>query len=175
MVIPIRKHGNVNNYINIKHTQMNILKKSILTITLSFLFGLNITAQNKQDKIQYAIELANEEYKNLIRFNMNFSEGETSKFWTVLNEYLNDKNKVLAKEVTLFTKDYNKMNNEEAEDFMEEMFKYEKKSNRIKTKYFGKIRKILPAKKFLRFVQIDNYIETARNFKISSQMPLVRG
>ena len=149
--------------------------KSLLIIAIISLTSFTSKAQNKQDQIRYAIELADEEYKDIIRFNMKFTETETSAFWPLMDGYLKDRDEVFAKEVNLYMTDYSKMTNEKAEVFIKKILKSEGKMKRIKDSHFNKISKVLPAKKFLRFMQVDNFVEAARNFKLSSQMPLIKG
>ncbi|OSY87437.1 hypothetical protein WH52_11210 [Tenacibaculum holothuriorum] len=148
--------------------------KTIFTIIIIAFISIKTTAQNKQDKIRYAIEMADKEYKDIIRYNMNFTESETNAFWPILNEYLTKKDEVFAKEVNIFLTDYSKLSARGAENILKRMNKSEKELRALKNKYFKKIKKHLPIKKYLRFLQIDHYIEVARDFKLSSQMPLVR-
>lgn len=138
------------------------------------LFPFNSNAQNKQEKIRYAIEKATEEYKDIVRLNMHFTTAETNSFWPVLNQYLLQKEEIFAKEVNLFLTDSRKLNEKGAANFIKRMQQSEKDLNRLKNKYFKRIQKKLPPKKFLRFLQIDHYIEVARDFKLSSQIPLVK-
>ncbi|SIQ21156.1 hypothetical protein [Maribacter ulvicola] len=153
---------------------MKTLKVSLVVLVV-LLSNLNILAQNKQDEILYAIELADEEYKDIIRYNMNFSESETVEFWSKMNDYLAERKEAFTEEVNFYVTDYSKMTDEEVKKLTKKMTHAEEKKKRIKDKHFSKIRKILPSKKFLRFVQIDYYLEAARNFNISSQMPLIKG
>lgn len=138
------------------------------------MFPLNSNAQNKQEKIRYAIEKATEEYKDIVRQNMNFTIAETNSFWPLLNQYLVQKEEIFAKEVNLFLTDSQKLTDKGAANFIKRMQQSEKDLSRLKNKYFKRIQKKLPAKKFLRFLQIDHYIEVARDFKLSSQIPLVK-
>ena len=152
---------------------MKTIKLTLVCI-FSILFSQSIFAQNTQEEIRYAIELADIEYKDIVRFNMNFTPQESDVFWPILNEYLHKRDEIFNKEINLFLKDYGKMNNAQAEQFMKSLLKYDDQMERLQKKYFRKIMKVLPAKKFLRFSQIDHFIQTARDFKLSYNMPLVK-
>ncbi len=153
---------------------MKTIKLTLVVVAI-LVSNLSLHAQYKQEEIRYAIELADNEYKDLIRYNMNFTKKESDAFWPILNEYLNKRDEIFNKEVNMFLKDYTKLNNEQAKDFLNKLLKYDDQMDRLQKKYFRKIMKVLPAKKFLRFNQIDNFIETARDFKLSYDLPLVKG
>lgn len=152
---------------------MKTIKLTLVCI-LSLMLSQSILAQNTQEEVKYAIELADAEYKDFVRYNMNFTKQESDAFWPILNEYLSKRDEVFNKEVNLFLKDYTQLNNEQAKAFMSKLLKYDNQMDRLQKKYFKKIMKVLPAKKFLRFSQIDHFIETARDFKLSYSLPWVK-
>jgi uncharacterized protein Yka (UPF0111/DUF47 family) len=153
---------------------MKTLKLTLICI-LSLMLSQSVLAQNTQEEVRYAIELADAEYKDIVRYNMDFTKQESNDFWPILNEYLNKRDQIFNKEINLYLKDYTSLNNEQAKDFLKKLLKYEKQMDRLQKKYFKKIMKVIPAKKFLRFVQIDDFIETARDFKLSYSLPLAKG
>jgi hypothetical protein len=138
------------------------------------MFSQSLLAQNTQEHIRYAIELADIEYKDIVRFNMNFTKQESDAFWPILNDYLHKRDEIFNKEIHLFLKDYDKLNDRQAEQFMNTLLKYDDQMERLQKRYFRKIMKFLPAKKFLRFNQIDHFIETVRDLKQAYNMPLVK-
>lgn len=152
---------------------MKIIKVTLIGL-LSFMFSQSLLAQNTQEHIRYAIELADIEYKDIVRFNMNFTKQESDAFWPILNDYLHKRDEIFNKEIHLFLKDYDKLNDRQAEQFMNTLLKYDDQMERLQKRYFRKIMKVLPAKKFLRFNQIDHFIETARDLKQAYNMPLVK-
>lgn len=149
--------------------------KTTLVIIAILISNLSLHAQYKQEDIQKAIELADKEYKDIIKYNMDFTKQESAKFWPILNEYLNKRDDIFKNEVNMFLKDYTKLNNDQAKKFLNKLLKYDDQMDRLQKKYFRKIMKVIPAKKFLRFNQIDNFIETARDFKLSYDLPLIKG
>ncbi|MCL7752139.1 hypothetical protein [Polaribacter sp. Z022] len=153
---------------------MKILRITLI-VTLCLLSNLTTKGQNIQDNILKAIEIADNEYKVIVSNNMEFTKIEATYFWPLLDEYLNKKEKILNKEINMFLHDYTKMNEKEATVFLKNILKYDKQKIRLQKKYFRKIMKVISAKKFLRFNQIDHFIERARDFKLSYNHPLVKG
>jgi|GEM_PF-2799843 len=149
--------------------------KNLLTLACFFALCYNLTAQNIQDRMRFSLDLANQEYKDVVRFNMGFTEEETAEFWPIINKYIAEKDKLISDDVDLFALDFTQLDGFEAEIYVKRVLAHETKLQKIKNRHFKKIRKLLPPSKFLRFLQIDDFIETARDFMVSSQLPLARG
>ncbi len=160
---------------NLKTKKMKKMKKIILVITL-LIGSYTVHAQNKEDLVKYTVDMAATEYKQLLRFNMSFTEKETKEFWKLMDTYLLAQDELVSKHIKLTQTQLSskKFTDEEAEKYMKEMFKLEKKMETTKLSHFNKIRKVLPARKFYRFLQIDDYIETVRHLTIISDLPLIK-
>jgi adenylosuccinate lyase len=91
-----------------------------------------------------------------------------------MEEYLKKKKTVYADEVLLFSKDYTEMSEEKTEKFLNEVLVLDFKQNKLRDNYFKKIRKILSAKQILKLMQLDDYLETYRKYKISNALPWVK-
>jgi hypothetical protein len=53
-------------------------------------------------------------------------------------------------------------------------FDLEKKKVDLKSKYFKKFSKIMPAKKAARFFQIENQLNTAIDLRVAASLPLIK-
>jgi hypothetical protein len=57
---------------------------------------------------------------------------------------------------------------------MDEYLSIEKAKNNVKGKFVSRFRKILPARKAMRFFQADNKLDAVVNAQLASIIPLAR-
>ncbi|MGB0869389.1 MAG: hypothetical protein ACPGSD_07305 [Flavobacteriales bacterium] len=153
---------------------MKALNSFILTIFLVGLCNMTYAQKITEKEIHNAIELANIEYKTYLSNTLTLSEGETELFWGIINTYLNEKENIWNEEIKLYAKDYSKLDDEGSIVFLKKNLKIDYKKKKLKNKYFRKVKKVLKPKSYLRFIQIDYYIETARAYFISLQLPWIK-
>jgi hypothetical protein len=57
---------------------------------------------------------------------------------------------------------------------LEEVLSIKKADLKIKKKYVTKLKKVLPAKKVMRFYQLENKLDAIINYQLAAEIPLVR-
>lgn len=164
---------NKNSSLIYKTNIMKTLKSFILTISIFGMFGQTTAQELTEKQIHNAIELSNIEYKTFVSNTLTLSEAETKVFWEVINSYLIEKEQIWNEEIKLYSKDYTTLDDGSSKMFLKKNLKIDHKKKALKNKYFRKVRKVLKPKSYLRFIQIDHYIESARAYFISLQSPWI--
>ena len=111
--------------------------------------------------------------------NLELTDAESKAFWPVYDEYWVQMKKIGDREVVLiedFAKHYNyeSLTDEKAEEMLKELLSIMKDENKLKKKYVKKFMKVLPAKKVLRYYQIENKMDAVINFDLAATIPLAR-
>ncbi len=139
------------------------------------LASFSVNAQVSDKQIEDVITYANDEYKDVLLYNMTFSKKEKEAFWPLLNEYLKKREPLVKEQLKMSVKDISELNDRQIKKMSLEVMEVTLNLENLKKDYLKKIMKELSAKNFMRFYQIDHFIEIARDYKLSSMMPLVRG
>ena len=73
-----------------------------------------------------------------------------------------------------YTGQYDTLTDEQANQIMKEWLSIEKAKTSVKDKYVSRFKKILPARKVMRFFQADNKLDAVLNAQLASIVPLAR-
>jgi hypothetical protein len=124
-----------------------------LSAILVLLAGTQGLAQSPEE-IELARTIAETEKKVVVAKNMGLTDAESEAFRPVYNNYQTDVRKL----------------NDRTFKFLEIQ------SGRVKLKksYVKKFGKVLPAKKLMRYYQVENKIEAMINFDLVQQIPLAQ-
>jgi hypothetical protein len=148
-------------------------------VVVSFHAPLEVCAQQARDGIEVTRAVIKAERRGIVSMNLELIDAESKAFWPVYDEYWVQMKKIGDREVVLiedFAKNYNyeSLTNEKAEDMLKELLSIMKAENKLKKKYVKKFMKVLPAKKVLRYYQIENKLDTVINFELAATIPLAR-
>jgi hypothetical protein len=109
--------------------------------------------------------------------NLGLTDSESRAFWPIYDEYeakvkkLNDRFLDL---VNRYVADYEKLSDKEAADMLKEKMAIEKERMDLKQAYTKKVAKVLPAKKALRYAQIETRIDNMLRRDVYGLIPLAR-
>lgn len=154
-----------------------------LILTFCFTaFQANISlAEESQEAILKEIEtsrtIGRERWKELVELNMNLSDDEAKVFWPIYEDYRTDMTKVndrLLELTTTYADSYTKNNltDEAATKLIKDYLSIEKDKLKIREKYSKKLEKVLPAKRVMRFIQVENKLTSLVNAGLALQIPL---
>ncbi len=129
------------------------------------------------EQIEASRSIGQERWRELVEINMQLSEEEGELFWPIYNQYsdemvkLNDR---LLKLITSFAESYNNENlsNETATNLIQEHFAIQKQKIKIQEKYNTKLQKVLPTKRVMRFIQVENKLSALVDAGLALQIPL---
>ena len=126
---------------------------------------------------QILIKQVNTDKKAVYAQYLGLTEAESAKFWPIYDEYeakvkpLQDR---LLANINNFAEKYDTLSEDEAAAILKEKMAIEKEREALKQKYTAKIAKELPAKKALRYAQLETRIQNMLARDLYSIIPLAR-
>jgi hypothetical protein len=115
--------------------------------------------------------------KEFVAANMQLTDAEAQKFWPVYDQYtaetikLNDYRYALVKE---YTDNYAGMTDDQAQSLLIRWTGADESVVALRLKYIPIFQKVLPAKKIVRFFQIDRRITMMQELQVASKVPLAK-
>lgn len=150
-----------------------------LVAAITFLFVSPVLSQDKPDNnMQILLDKIKADKKLLVAANMNLTKSEAKGFWPVYEAYQKDLmaiNQRLAGLIGSYAADYqaNTFTDEKAEKLTAEAVDIQKAEADLQASYVPKLSKVLPPKKVLRYLQIENKIRAVVKFDLAAEIPLV--
>jgi CRISPR/Cas system-associated protein endoribonuclease Cas2 len=136
-------------------------------------------SQDKQaDNMKILLAKIKADKKLLVAANMDLTESEAKAFWPVYDAYQKNLmaiNKRIAKLVDSYAADYqaNTVTDEKAKKLTAEYVDIQKAEANLQASFVPKLSKVLPAKKVIRYLQIENKIRAVINYELAAEIPLV--
>jgi hypothetical protein len=161
-------------------TDFIIKMTSFALVAMLLGFVSDGAAQDKPaDNMQILREKIKADKKLLVAANMDLTESEAKSFWPIYEQYQKDLQKMnqrIVKIIEGYAEDYrnHSLNDEKAKKLIDEALAIDKAEADLKSTYAPKLAGILPARKALRYLQIENKIRAVIRYDIASGVPLVR-
>jgi hypothetical protein len=142
------------------------------------LFAVSVYGEEKAaDDMQIVKDAIKANKKLFISENMQLTESEAKAFWPVYERYQDGLEEIMERSIDLidnYAKNYQKMTDEIAEKLLEEFLDIECDYTELKKSYRPKFLKVLPAKKVVRYYQLENKIEAVGNYELAKEIPLIK-
>ncbi len=160
----------------------NFGKKIVGLTTLILLVGSApwSAAQDKPaDNMQILRDKIKADKKLLVATNMELTESEAKAFWPIYDRYQKDLQKINRRIVAVlesYADDFRSksLTDEKAKKLINEALAIERAEADLKSNYAPKLSKVLPVKKVVRYLQIENKIRAVVRYDIASGVPLVQ-
>ena len=139
-----------------------------------------VLAQDKPaDNMQILIDKVKADKKLLVAANMELTESEAKGFWPVYDQYQKDLaaiNRRLGKLIEGYAADYKAqtLTDEKAKKLIDDLVAIEKADGELQGKFVPKLSKVLPSKKVLRYLQIENKIRAALKYELAANIPVAQ-
>ena len=139
-----------------------------------------VMAQDKPaDNMQILRDKIKADKKLVVAANMDLTESEAKGFWPVYEEYQKDLtsiNQRIGKLIESYAADYraNTLTDEKAKVLTEELVAIEHIDGALQQSYVKKLEMVLPPKKVLRYLQIENKIRAAVKYELAGSIPVVQ-
>ncbi len=136
-------------------------------------------SQDKQaDNMKILLAKIKADKKLLVAANMDLTETEAKAFWPVYDAYQKNLmaiNKRIAKLVDSYAADYqaNTVTDEKAKKLTAQYVDIQKAEANLQASFVPKLSKVLPAKKVIRYLQIEVKIRAVINYQLAAEIPLV--
>jgi Spy/CpxP family protein refolding chaperone len=109
--------------------------------------------------------------------NMELTEAEAKKFWPLYDAYQKDLDKVVQRQNRVIVEYVNQasaMTDTNAKRIARELLDADAEEQRLRERQLKKLYAIMPARKAIRYLQIENKIRTLSHFDMGAQIPLVQ-
>ena len=158
------------------------LRIGMLVVMVAVMVGLGIpaVAQDKSaDNMQIMRDKIKADKKLLVATNMELTESEAKGFWPVYEEYQKDLeaiNQRIGRLIESYAADFraNSLNDEKAKKLVDELVAIEQAEAGLKASYVPKLSNVLPMKKVVRYLQIENKVRALVKYELARAIPLVR-
>ena len=162
--------------------KIDLAKKTIGAALVLITFGFTplALAQDKPaDNMQILRDKIRADKKLVVAANMELTESEAKGFWPIYDEYQKDLQKInqrMANLLDSYAEDFrNKsLTDDKAKKLINEAVAIDKAEADLKSTYAPKLGKVLPIRKVVRYLQIENKIRAVVKYDIASGVPLVR-
>ena len=152
---------------------------TILALTLSFfLLSAPLSAQVSAEfeKTREAVQKQKDE---VIAADMKLTEQEGRVFWPLYQEYQEAQRKLQDRSFKLMADYAQERENEtftdqKARTLLDEYLEIEREDLWLKRAYLEKFNRILPAKKVMRYFQLENKIAAMVNYQMTQGVPLAK-
>ena len=113
----------------------------------------------------------------LIEKNMQLSADEAKKFWPIYDEYQRDLDRIVQKQnraVLDYVNGESSMTDANARRIAKEVIAADGEEQKLRERTAKKVASALPAKKAVRFLQIENKLRALNRYDLAERIPLVR-
>lgn len=139
--------------------------------------GVKVDLGNLRTLVELARSDIRTQKAAVIAQNIEFTADEAVEFWPLDREYEIEDNKLLDERYALlvrYVREFQTMTSKQAIDLAEKAFDLEARRLKLRRKYFGKFRKVIPAVKAARFFQVERQINMAIDLQLAASLPLIK-
>ena len=162
--------------------RMDFVKRTLgIAAAIVFLsFAPLSAAQDKPaDNMQILRDKIKGDKKLVVATNMELTESEAKGFWPVFDAYQKDLQKInrrMANLLESYAADFRSksLTDDKAKKLIDEALAIEQAEADLKSTYAPKLGKVLPVKKVVRYLQIENKIRAVIKYDIAQGVPLVQ-
>jgi len=132
-------------------------------------------AQQESDMMEVIRAQVAANRQALVAANMSLTEAESQAFWPIYRSFQAKRAELDARELRVLTEfrdSYLDISDEQARGILDAYLKNSRDFQKLRRQYAREFGKILPEKKVLRFMQIDNKIDTIIDFELVQVVPL---
>jgi Spy/CpxP family protein refolding chaperone len=160
----------------------NVVKTAATSIVLAAAMLALVPASFAQnapaDNMQILRDKIKADKKLLVAANMDLTESEAKGFWPIYGAYQKDLQKInhqIAHLLESYAADLQgkSLTDAKAKQLIAESIAIEQAEAKLKSTYAPKLGKVLPPKKVVRYLQIENKIRAAVKYDLASGVPLV--
>jgi hypothetical protein len=134
-------------------------------------------AQTQNDENQVLISQIQTDKRAVVLRGLQLTDPESRAFIPIYDEYQAERKKLADRSVALldkFVANYDSMTDDAAKGILKDWFGIEDERISLIRKYAKRFEKVLPATKVLRFVQIENKLDTLIEMQAVQAIPLAQ-
>jgi len=159
------------------------MNRSLLALTAGMLLLGNAAAQaqtqspNLNDDTQMLLSQIQADKAAVVLKSLELTDPEARAFTPVYDEYQKERKEIAQRqiaELNKFASNYGSMTDKAAGEILKSWFKIQEDKNDLVEKYAKKFDHVLPKTKVLRFVQVENKLETVVDLQAARVIPLAK-
>jgi hypothetical protein len=155
------------------------MKRPILAFAAlaAFAVAAPALAQSQNDENQVVISQIQTDKRAVVLRGLQLTDAQSSAFIPIYDEYQAERKKLADRSVDLlnkFVSNYDSMTDDAARGILKDWFGIEDERISLLKKYAKRFEKALPATKVLRFVQIENKLDTLIELEAVRAIPLAQ-
>lgn len=111
----------------------------------------------------------------LVAENLNLTEAESESFWPVYRRFQNERAVLVDRRIEILTQfrdNFEMLDDATAKQLLDDALRLEDDKLKLREKFLKDFRKVLPEKKVLRYLQIENKIDTIIDYDLAQIVPL---
>ena len=112
----------------------------------------------------------------IVKANLPLTDAEGKAFWPVYEKYRAAADAIQERQaglVEVYAANFETMSEPKAEAFLEEWLAIDRADLEMREDYAKKVRKVLPARKAIRFFQVENKLDAIMDLEATLRIPLV--
>jgi hypothetical protein len=161
------------------HLVKNTIGAALLVVATLAFAPFSVAQDKPADNMEILRDKIKADKKLVVAANMELTESEAKGFWPVYDQYQKDLQKINQRIVALldsYADDFRakSLTDDKAKKLINEALAIDRAEADLKTNYAPKLSKVLPVKKVVRYLQIENKIRAVVKYDIASGVPLVR-
>lgn len=136
-----------------------------------------VMAQSVSDENQVLLSQIQTDKRAIVLKGLQLSDPESAAFIPIYDEYQAEQKKIADRTIATldkFAANYDSMTEDAAEDILKDWLGIEDDRAELTRKYVKKLDRVLPAQKVLRFVQIENKLNTLVAMQAARVVPLAK-
>lgn len=152
------------------------MKKVIILAFVTFLGVGTSFAQLAKDEVQLVQAIWGVEKRNIVKDFMKFTEAEATVFWPVYDEYQTEAKKLGEERINTisdYTNNVANLTNEKADEIAIKILKNNAAIDKLQSKYYGKMKKVVTPIRAAQFMQLDIYLQTMIRAEMQSNLPMI--
>ena len=159
------------------------MNRSLLALTAGMLLLGNAAAQaqtqspNLNDDTQMLLSQIQADKAAVVLKSLELTDPEARAFTPVYDEYQKERKEIAQRqiaELNKFASNYGSMTDKAAGEILKNWFKIQEDKNDLVKKYAKKFEHVLPKTKVLRFVQVENKLNTVLELQALRVVPLAK-
>ena len=147
---------------------------AVLVATFS---SMPANAQSTNDDVQVLLAQIQTDKRTVVMHGMQLDDAQMAKFTPIYDEYQAERKKLAENTVNLvnaYAANYDSMTDDAAKKLLKDWLSQREDEQDLMKKYVKKLDKALPATKVLRFVQIENKLNTVLSLPLVKGIPLAQ-
>jgi hypothetical protein len=152
------------------------IKTRVTALIICLVLGLPMLAlSNEAGELRKQIIFAQK--KLVVIENMDLTDEENTAFWPVYQKFQEELFPLAQRTAELilaYASVFQSLTDDQAAKIVDEYLTIQDSRQKVVRKYFKQFKKILPAKKVFRYLQIENKLTAVARFELAQEIPLAR-